>query len=180
MTCNVVLTAMNVLCSPEHYTLWDTRFYHLSNAFSIIMLPGHGRAKENSCKMMTTVTPPLSYLLLKRMKDEIFCFAHLRWSHNGWASNILSGGCRRTTTIKILVPIHYDTIKDGQSNKSHLLFSFLVRIVLFLHFIGGIYLSKILLHHFIGFIWLIIITPLMKINVSIRITRIITWCSSHV
>ena len=29
---------------------------------------------------------------------------------------------------------------------------FLVRIVLLLHFIGGIYLSEILLHHFIGFI----------------------------
>ena len=24
-----------------------------------------------------------------RIKDEIFCFAHLRWCHNGWASNIL-------------------------------------------------------------------------------------------
>ena len=40
------------------------------------------------------------------------------------------------------MPIHYDTIEDGQNKKSHLLFSFLVRIVLFLHFVGGIYLSK--------------------------------------
>ena len=24
-----------------------------------------------------------------RIKDEIFCFAHLRWCHDGWASNIL-------------------------------------------------------------------------------------------
>ena len=24
-----------------------------------------------------------------RIKDEILCFAHLRWCHNGWASNIL-------------------------------------------------------------------------------------------
>ena len=24
-----------------------------------------------------------------RIKDEIFCFVHLRWCHNGWASNIL-------------------------------------------------------------------------------------------
>ena len=54
--------------------------------------------------------------------------------------------------LKYWMPIHYDTIEDGQNKKSHLLFSFLVRIVLFLHFIGGIYLSKILLHHFIGFI----------------------------
>ena len=51
---------------------------------------------------------------------------------------------------KYWMPIHYDTIEDGQNKQSHLLFSFLVRIVLFLHFIGGIYLSKILLHHFIG------------------------------
>ena len=80
-----------------------------------------------------------------RIKDEIFCFAHLRWCHNGWASNILSGGCRRSRyppRLKYWMPIHYDTIEDGQNKKSHLLFSFLVRIVLFLHFIGGIYLSK--------------------------------------
>ena len=54
--------------------------------------------------------------------------------------------------LKYCIPIHYDTIEDGQNKKSHLLLSFLVRNVLFLHFIGGIYLSKILLHHFIGFI----------------------------
>ena len=38
--------------------------------------------------------------------------------------------------LKYWMPIHYDTIKDGQNKKSHLLFSFLVRIVLFSHFIG--------------------------------------------
>ena len=55
--------------------------------------------------------------------------------------------------LKYCMPVHYDTIEDGQNKKAHLLFSFLVRIVLFLHFIGGIYLSKIiLLHYFIGFI----------------------------
>ena len=76
---------------------------------------------------------------------RFFCFDHLRWCHNGWASNILSGGCRRSRyppRLKYWMPIHYDTIEDGQNKKSHLLFSFLVRIVLFLHFIGGIYLSK--------------------------------------
>ena len=81
-----------------------------------------------------------------------FCFAHLRWCHNGWASNILSGGCRRSRyppRLKYWMPIHYDTIEDRQNKKSHLLFSFLVRIVLFLHLIE---MSKILLHHFIGFI----------------------------
>ena len=31
--------------------------------------------------------------------------------------------------FKYWMPIHYDTIKDGQNKKSHLLFSFLVRIV---------------------------------------------------
>ena len=31
MTCNLVLTTMNVLCSPEHFTFWDTRFYHFSD-----------------------------------------------------------------------------------------------------------------------------------------------------
>ena len=116
----------------------------------------------------------------KRIKDEIVCFAHLRWCHNGWASNILSGGCRRSRHppwLKYWMPIHYDTIEDGQNKQSHLLISFLVRIVLFLHFIGGIYLSKILLHHFIGFIW--IITPLMKINVSIQETKFIAWRSSR-
>ena len=67
---------------------------------------------------------------------------------------------------KYWMPIHYDTIEDGQNKKSHLLFSLLVGIVSLMHFIGGIYLSKILLHHFISFIW--IITPLLKINVSIQ------------
>ena len=79
--------------------------------------------------------------------------------------------------LKFWMPIHYDTIKDGQNKISHLLFSFLVRIVLFLHFIGGIYLSKILLHQFIGFIW--IITPLIKTNVSIQETKFIAWHSSR-
>ena len=54
---------------------------------------------------------------------------------DGWASNILSGGCRRSRyppRLKYWIPIHYDTIEDGQNKKSHLLFSFLVRIVYFL------------------------------------------------
>ena len=36
----------------------------------------------------------------------------------------------------------YYTIEDGQNKKSHLVFSFLVRNVLFLHFISRICLSK--------------------------------------
>ena len=40
------------------------------------------------------------------------------------------------------MPIHYDTIEDGQNKKSHLLFSFLVRIAKFLHFIGRIFFVK--------------------------------------
>ena len=54
--------------------------------------------------------------------------------------------------LKYWMPIHCDTIEDGQNKKINHLFSLLVRIVLVLHFTGGIYLSKILLHHFIGFI----------------------------
>ena len=73
--------------------------------------------------------------------------------------------------LEFWMPIHYDTIEDGQNKKSHLLFLVLVGIVLFLHFIGRMYLLKILLQHFIGFI--LIITPLMKINVSIQKTKII-------
>ena len=52
----------------------------------------------------------------------------LRWCHNGWASNILSGAPR----LKYSMPIYYDTIEDGQNKKSHLSFTFLVRIVLLL------------------------------------------------
>ena len=66
-----------------------------------------------------------------------------------------------------VVGFHHDTRCPPQ---------FLVRIVLFLHFIGRIYLSKILLHHFIGFIW--IITPLMKINVLVQETRFVTRVNS--
>ena len=54
--------------------------------------------------------------------------------------------------LKYWMPIHYDNIEDGQNKKSDLLFSFLVRIVLFLHFTSRIYLSKVSLHYFIGFI----------------------------
>ena len=61
-----------------------------------------------------------------RIKDEIFCFAHLRWCHNGWASNILivvDTGYAGIHHSKYWMPIHYDTIEDGQNKKSHLLFS---------------------------------------------------------
>ena len=71
------------------------------------------------------------------IKDGIFCFAHLWWCHNGRASNILRGGCRRSRyppRLKYWMPIHYDTIEDGQNKKSHLLFSFLVRIVFIIAF----------------------------------------------
>ena len=61
-----------------------------------------------------------------RIKDEILCFAHLRWCHNGWASNILivvDTGYAGIHHSKYWMPIHYDTIEDGQNKKSHLLFS---------------------------------------------------------
>ena len=61
-----------------------------------------------------------------RIKDEIFCFANLRWCHNGWASNILIVVDADVAGIhhsKYWIPIHYDTIEDGQNKKSHLLFS---------------------------------------------------------
>ena len=61
-----------------------------------------------------------------RIKDEIFCFAHLRWCHNGWASNILivvDTGYAGIHHSKYWMPIHYDTIEDGQNKRSHLLFS---------------------------------------------------------
>ena len=56
-----------------------------------------------------------------RIKDEIFCFAHLRWRHNGWASNILivvDTGYAGIHHSKYWMPIHYDTIEDGQNKKS--------------------------------------------------------------
>ena len=55
-----------------------------------------------------------------RIKDEIFCFAHLRWCHNGWASNILivvDTGYAGIHHSKYWMPIHYDTIEDGQKQK---------------------------------------------------------------
>ena len=59
---------------------------------------------------------------------------------------MLSGECRLSRyppRLKYRMPIHYDTVEDGQNKKSHLLFSFLViRIVLTLYFIGGIYCEK--------------------------------------
>ena len=90
--------------------------------------------------------------------------------------NLLSGGCHRSShppRLKYWMPIHYDTIEDGQNKTSHLLFSFLL-IVLFLHFIDVIHLSKLSLHHSIGVVWIIIL--LMKINVSIREIKTIACC----
>ena len=60
-----------------------------------------------------------------RIKDEIFCFAHLRWCHNGWASNILivvDTGYAGIHHSKYWMPIHYDTIEDGQ-NKNLIFYS---------------------------------------------------------
>ena len=77
--------------------------------------------------------------ILTKNKDEIFCFAYLRWCHNGWASNILivvdtdyvpehrllcdASVLKWNIAPKYLMPIHYDTIEDGQNKKAHLLFS---------------------------------------------------------
>ena len=66
-----------------------------------------------------------SYLRM-RIKAEIFCFAHLRWCHNGWVSNILivvDTGYAGIIHSKYWMPIHYDTIEDWHNKKSHLLFS---------------------------------------------------------
>ena len=57
-----------------------------------------------------------------------------------------------STTIKILDAHPLRHHQRWAKQKFHLLFSFLVKIVVVLHFIGRIYLSKILLHHFIGII----------------------------
>ena len=44
-----------------------------------------------------------------KIKDAIFCFAHLRWCHNEWASGIHHS--------KYWMPIHYDNIEDGQNKQ---------------------------------------------------------------
>ena len=100
---------------------------------------------QSRIKYETTHTSPdiLTEIMASCLEPRL-CFAHLRWCHNGWASNILIVVDTSYAGIhhsKYWMPIHYDTIEDGQNKKSHLLFSFLVRIVLFLHFICGIYLS---------------------------------------
>ena len=49
----------------------------------------------------------------------------IRWCHNGWAYNILivvDVGVAGIHHLKYWMPIHYDTIEDGQNKKSHLLF----------------------------------------------------------
>ena len=120
---------------------------------------------------------------------SFFCFAHLRWCHNGWASNILvqyfvcvlihqaiRGVHTRSQCppgLKYWMLIHYDTIEDGQNIKSHLLFSFLVRTVLFLYFTGGISLSKIFVHHFIDFNWIMASDDIWHIFFKIHI--LVVW-----
>ena len=51
-----------------------------------------------------------------------------------------------------VLPIFDGVIMDGHPIFGWWMPAYLVGIVLFLHFIGVIYLSKICLHHFIGFI----------------------------
>ena len=57
-----------------------------------------------------------------RIKNEIFCFAHFRWCHNGWASNILIVVDAGVDHSKYWMPIHNDTIEDGQ-NKNLIFYS---------------------------------------------------------
>ena len=59
-----------------------------------------------------------------RIKDDFS--PHLRWCHNGWASNILIVVDTYHAGIhysKYWMTIHYDTIEDGQVKKSNFLFS---------------------------------------------------------
>ena len=62
--------------------------------------------------------------LFREKKVRFFVLPIFNGCHNGWASNILSS--RYPPRLKYWMPIHYDTIEDGQNKKSHLLFSFLV------------------------------------------------------
>ena len=80
-----------------------------------------------------------------------------------------------STTQNIGCPSIMTPSKMGKTKNLIFYSHSLLELCYFLHFISGIYLSKILLHHFIDFIW--IITPLMKINVSIQETKLIMWRS---
>ena len=74
-----------------------------------------------------------------------FCFAHLRLYHNGWASNTLSGGCRRSLyppQLNIGCPsiMSYDQHhRRWAKPKISSLFSCLVRIVLPVFFFFSFY-----------------------------------------
>ena len=66
-----------------------------------------------------------------KIKDDIFfCFAHLRWCGNKWASSILIGvgtGYACIHHSKYWMPIHYDTIEDGQNKTKIIFYSLNVR-----------------------------------------------------
>ena len=53
--------------------------------------------------------PAYPIVLNYRINDGMFCFAHLQSCHNGWACNILSGGCRPCKTKH---PIIYSLITN--------------------------------------------------------------------
>ena len=100
----------------------------------------------------------LVLLLQNKRWDYVLFLPHLRWCHNGWASRYPSERLdvrrsRYSTTIKILDAHPLLTpVKDVVKTKNLIFYSrFLVRIVLFLHFFGGIYLCKTYYYyHFIG------------------------------
>ena len=54
-----------------------------------------------------------------KIKDAVFCFAHLRWFHNGWAANtlILFTPASTTQTMELAMSIHHYSIEDGQNKK---------------------------------------------------------------
>ena len=107
-----------------------------------------------------------------RIKNKIFfvCFAHLRWCHNGWASNILSGGYWRR--LNYWTPIHYDTFENVEK-KLHLLFSFLFRICYFC-----ILSAWSICHKYYYIILFNNYTPLENKSIQI-LSKITTWRSSR-
>ena len=65
----------------------------------------------NKCHQWNAKITPSQ--LRMRIKDDIFCFTHLWWCHNGWASNILIVVTPVSTTQNVGCPSIMTPLKMG-------------------------------------------------------------------
>ena len=65
------------------------------------------------CRLLIKIRNTSNELENFRIKDETFCFAHLRWCHSRWATNIVSSGCNIADIHVIAAPTSHLLSSNG-------------------------------------------------------------------